>query len=272
MRGMCLSKDHPLCREEIWPTTEWLENLSANTRRLASLHKRGRESIWDCIKAIENRCPSLKLRNGIEGLVNRAAKFVREPLAITIQRQGMSGNESAKKCFEALKICRNGKSEISSVNWKQHREILKPRKDESCEAKAAQIVIDWLRWTPCSIKALAPLELWLCVNRSSELLSKVVHPDFVNPFETFLVNRKRNRIKERNSIRQKRRRLRKKRLALSRSLRSQRRQLHDLVRRELEIIESCNSTEEGPVVAARRLIHYTRRTPEEWKRFFVKKA
>lgn len=200
----------------------------------------------------------MKLRESIEALVDRAAKLRPEPEAITIQKHGIAGSEAAKKCFEALEKCRNGQSKIASIDWEEYREILKPRKGESSEAKAAQIVIDWPRWKPGSITRSGPLEFWLSMIGNRDLLSKLVNPDLVNPFETILADRKENKRKQGNSIRQKRHRLLTKK--------------YELVRQELEIIDSPNSTQNEREAAAKRLIHYTGRTADEWGKIFVKKA
>ena len=269
MRRMC----HPfVLAPTLWPTTEWLDNLSAVIRRLASLHQRGGRSTWSCIGAIENRYPTLKLRKGIEALVDRAAKLRPEPKAIIIQRQGIAGNESAKNCFEALRMCRDGKREIASVNWDEYRDILSPASNKSCKDRATQILLNWLRWKPESKRPWVPLEFWLYTIGNRDLLSKIAPPDYVSPLKTARANREKERIKKGNALRQKRHRLRKDRLALSRRLRSERNGLYELVRQELKIIDSRDSTENDRIAATAQLMRYTPRTPEQWRRFFVKKA
>jgi len=274
----CTREIFGLCRDTgggqtLWPDDKLLDDISTNIRALASLYKHDPETIWQCIIALQSRRKTvLKLRKSIEALVDRASNFLSEPEAIRIQRQGIAGNESAKRCYEDLKKCRDGQSKIASVDWDQYHDILSPRSNEGCHDRATQILIDWLRWKPDSKAPWGSLDFWLLTNCNRDLLSKLVNPDSVNPFETILVDRKRNRIKQGNVIRQKKCRLRKRRLALSQRLRSERRGLHELVRHDLKIIDSCNSTENERLAAAGRLIHYTRRTPEEWRRFFVKKA
>ena len=140
MHQMCGSDDDPLGPvQKLWPNNEWLANLSAIIRRLASLLKRGGPTTWSCIRAIERRYPALKLCKRIETLVDRAARLRPEREAITIQKQGIAGNEAARKCFEDLEKCHNGQSKIASIDWEEYRDILEPLPGESCAVKAAQI-------------------------------------------------------------------------------------------------------------------------------------
>ena len=179
-----------LCREErggqtSWPDAKLFDDIAATIRALASLYERDRETIWQCIIALQNRCkPVEKLRESIEALVDRAAKLRPEPEAIRIQRQGIAGNEAAKKCYEDLEKCRNGQSKIASLNWEEHREILKPLKSESCAVKAAQICIDWRRAIAASRHLGVHWNFEIARIGNSDLALRLMSPNLATGFET----------------------------------------------------------------------------------------
>jgi len=260
-----------------WPSDKFLDRFSEAIRRSASLYDRGGDTIWDCVKVLENRRRSLNLRERIEDLVGRARKlYLPEPRALQIHKQALEGSETSQKCFEALQECFEGKRQLASIKWEAHWAILTPRPTlrESCETRAAQICIDWLRWTFEVERPATPLVFWLMRIGNPDLL-KALGYSRIDPFARIRLKRKETKLtkaKARAAIRQQRSRLRKDRLALSRSLRSERHGLHEIVRQELKIIDSRNSTKNERLAATERLIQYTRRTPDEWRRFFVRKA
>lgn len=269
MEDFCLDYDGHV----EWPRGRFLDRFSEAIRRSASLYFRGGQTIWSCVEAIENRRPSLDLRQRIEDLVKRARKlYLPEPRAIQIRKQALDGNEASKRCFEALRECYEGKSRFTSINWKEHGAILAPRPAESYEARAAQICIDWLRWALKVDGPATPLVFWLMRIGNSDLLRTLGYSRSLDFFDRIRVERRETKLKQGNVIRQKWSRLRKDRLALSRSLRSERRGLHELVRQELKIIDSSETSEDARNAAAGQLAHYTHRTPEEWRRFFFRKA
>jgi hypothetical protein len=84
--NFCLESDPPRSGAPTqWPDGQFLERLSEAIRLSASLYSRGRGTIWDCVKALENRRTSLKLQKRIEDLVRRAA------------RQGLGDSFAAKE-------------------------------------------------------------------------------------------------------------------------------------------------------------------------------
>jgi hypothetical protein len=119
-----------------------------------------------------------------------------------------------------------------------------------------------------------PLVFWLMRIGNPDLL-KALGYSGIDPFARIILKRKETKLtkaRARAAIRQQRSRLRKDRLALSRSLRSERRGLHELVRQELKIIDSGESSEDQRNAAAGRLLHQTGRKADEWRRFFVRNA
>jgi len=144
------------------------------------------------------------------GVSARSNELRPEPEPIQIERQGIAGNKSATECFDALKMCHDGKREISSINWDVYRDILSPTSNESCKDRAAQILIDWLRWKRESQRAA--LEFWLHTIDNHDLLLRIFPPDYVNPLEASRTNNKNNLIKQGNASRQKKQRLRERRL------------------------------------------------------------
>ena len=181
MSTLCFDREATLRPGETsWPSEPWLDELSEIIRRLSSLHQRGGKDLWSRIKAIDNRYGTLKLSAKIQKLVDRAGKLYREPAAIAIQRQALAGNQAAYHCFVALKRCRDGKSEIASENWSEYRETLQPRPAESCEAKAAQLVIDWLRDDRSPQKPSDHLASWLSTIGNPSLAAKLMRPDDAN--------------------------------------------------------------------------------------------
>jgi hypothetical protein len=115
--------------------------------------------------------------------VNRAAKLCQEPAAITIQKQAMAGSRAAKKCFEALKLFREGKCEISSVDWDEYREILTPAPGQNCQAKAAEMVMDWLRWNLGMNRDVAPLKYWIGRIGNLDLASRLMPRDSATAYD-----------------------------------------------------------------------------------------
>jgi hypothetical protein len=213
----------------------------------------------------------------IEDLVKRASKlYLPEPRALQIRKQALDGSEASERCFKALQKCCEGKSQFTSIKWEEHGDILTPRPTlrESCEARAAQICIDWLRWSLEVEGPATPLVFWLMLIGNPNLL-KAFQYSGIDPFARIRLTKKELKLakaKARAAIRQHRSRLRKDRLALSRSLRSERQRLHERVRQELKIIDSGESTEDQRNAAAGRLVHHTGRTADGWRRFFVRKA
>jgi hypothetical protein len=177
MSKLCFDKEATLRPSEIWPSEPWLDELSEIIWRLSSLHRRGGKDLWSCIKAIDNRYRTLKLSGKIERLVDRAGKLYCEPLAIAIQRRAIPGNQAAHRCFAALERCHDGKSTFASEDWEQFREILQPRSDETCEAKALQILADWLLDDQSPQKPWDPLASWLSTMGNASLAAKVMRPD-----------------------------------------------------------------------------------------------
>ena len=271
----CTREIFGLCRETrggqtSWPDDKLLDDISATIRALASLYKRDRETIWQCIIALQNRCKSVvKLRESIEALVDRAAKLRPEPEAIRIQRQGMDGNEGARRCYEDLRKCRDRECEFASLNWNKHREILRPGKSETCEAKAAQICIDWLSRieTPWD-----RLKFEIARIGNSDLALRLMSPDCATVFDNIRAEEKESRSKQLAAYRKRKSRLREKAERLREKVDQLAKKESELVRRELEIMDSADRTGDERDAAAKRLVRYTHRTPGEWRTFFVKQA
>ena len=274
MHRLCRSPDDPLSRgDTLWPSREWLEGISRSVNELAKLLNGERETIWKCIAALGGRHTTLlRLRNGIDKLVDRAAKFYAEPVAIVIQKRGMAGDEAAKKCFAALKRCRDGKIEITSVNWDKYRQILNPRSNESCEAKAAQICLAWLR-DDCRVdKPWLALAHWLAIIGNSDLAARLTSPNTANAFNEIRAEFKNKRSKILAAQRRKKFRLRRQLEENQKKLEEFERLEAELVREELAIIDSTDSTETQRNAAARRLIRYTEQTPDQWRKIVAKKT
>jgi hypothetical protein len=216
MDALCFDKESTLRPGDIfWPSQPWLEELSEIIWRLSSLHRRGGKDLWSCIKAIDNRYRTLKPSGKIERLVDRAGKLYRESAAIAIQRQAIAGNQTAYDCFAALKRCHDGKSQIASENWAQYSEILQPPSVESCEARAAQLVIDWLLDDLRPKKPWDCLASWLSTMGNPSLTAKLMRPD--NFYALVLGSGKQIRPKVSSAMRQKKYR-RRKNHPISRSL------------------------------------------------------
>ncbi len=269
MRRMCCAGDPLSSGQTEWPSREWLVDLSASIRRLALLLKRGGPTTWGCIKAIELRYPALKLRKGIEDLVNRAAKLHPEPEAIRIQRQGMAGSKPAKKCFEALEKCRNGQTKIASIDWEEYREILEPLPGESCAVKAAQICIDCLSRIETPWDRLA-FEI-ACIGNSDWAL-RLMSPGCATAFDNIRAEKKESRSRQLAANRKKKSRLREKVDQLAKKVDQLAKKESELVRRELEMMDSADRTEAERNAAAKRLIRYTQRTPDQWRKIFRQKS
>jgi hypothetical protein len=141
----------------------------------------------------------------------------REPAAIAFQRQALAGNQAAYHCFVALKRCHDGKGEISSENWSEYPEILQPRPAESCEAKAAQLVIDWLLDDLNPKKPWDCLASWLSTIGNPSLAAKLMRPDSANFYAVVLGSGKQIRPKVSSPMRQKKYR-RRRNHPISRSL------------------------------------------------------
>ena len=210
MNKLCFDKEATLRPSEIWPSEPWLDELSEIIWRLSSLHRRGGKDLWSCIKAIDNRYRTLKLSGKIERLVDRAGKLYREPAAIAIQRQAIAGNQVAYGCFAALKRCHDGRSEIASEDWEQFRESLQPRSGETCEAKAAQLVIDWLLDDLNPKKPWDCLASWLSTIGNPSLAAKLLRPDSANFYALVFGSGKQRRRRVSSAMRQKEYRRRKK--------------------------------------------------------------
>jgi hypothetical protein len=274
MHRLCRGPDDPLFSgETVWPSREWLEVISRNVSDLAKLLNCERETIWKCITALAGRQTTLlRLRNGLNKLVDRAAKFYAEPLAIAIQKRGIAGDEAARRCFAALKRCSDGRIEITSVNWEEYRHFLNPRSGESCEVKAAQICLDLLR-NDCRLdKPWLALAHWLAFVGNSDLAARLTSPSIANAFNESRAEFKNKWSKILDARRRKKFRLRrqleeaKKKLEAFESLEA------ELVREELAIIDFPDSTKTQRSTAARDLKRNTGLTPDQWRKILVKKA
>jgi hypothetical protein len=205
----CLTQMGSFCSDvgvtlrPLWPSQAWLSELSTIIRRLSSLHKRGGKDPWSCIKAIDNRCAQ-RLGAKIEKLINRAAKLYYEPAAIAMQRQGFGGNQVAFDCFAALKRCHDGISHMASENWAKYAKVLQPSSAESCEAKAAQLVIDWLLDDLSPEKPWDHLASWLSTLGNPTLASKLLRPDRAQFYALVFGATKRSRSKLSSPLRQRR--------------------------------------------------------------------
>ena len=182
-----------------WPSDKDLEGLSGAIRDLASLYSRGDGSTWSCILAIQNKRPSLNLQKRIEDLVNRASKFYwKLPRAIEIKRQAKEGHEAAKACFKDLQKCSQGQAGIMSIKWDNHGTILAPSaaKGETCKDRAAQICIDWLRWSNQIDEPTSPLRFWLIGIGNLDLAKKLDYSGSTDFFDEILERRKERQAKK----------------------------------------------------------------------------
>ena len=280
LRGMsrfCREKGDPLgSGDVIWPGDRWLSGFAADIRALALMHNRGGKTIWTCIKAIDGRYPTLKLGKNIENMVNRAAKLCQEPAAITIQKQATAGSRAAQECFGALKLCREGECEISSVNWNKYGEMLSPARGQSCQAKATQILIEWLRWNVGVRRDVNPLKYWIARIGNLDLASRLMPRESASVYDRIREEREKTRSRKKAAVRQAIFRLRRGLSKLEDDLRSfatlLRSTRYQLVQEELQTIDSVESTDRERGLAATRLIHYTGRKPDAWRRFFAKIA
>jgi hypothetical protein len=204
MSMLCGDREDALFSGETsWPSQEWLDELSRNIRRLSSLHRRGGQDLWSCVKAIDNRYSTLKLSRKIEKFVDRAAKLYYEPLAIDIQRQAIAGNQRAYDCFAALKRCHDGTSKIASENWAQYNEIVQPPSVESCEVRAAQLVIDWLLDDLSPRKPWDCLASWLSTIGNPALAATLMRPDSVTFYALVFGSKTQIRRKAYSAVHQK---------------------------------------------------------------------
>lgn len=203
MSKLCFDKEAILQPSEIWPSEPWLDELSEIIWRLSSLHRRGGNDLWSCIRAIDNRYPALRLSGKIEKLVHRAGNLYRETAAIAIRRLAISGNQAAHYCFAALKRCHDGRSKFASEDWEQFREILQPRSGETCEAKASQILVDWLLDDQSPQKPWDPLASWLSTMGNPFLAAKVMRPDAAAFYTAFFEYGNRSRPGKSAAMRQK---------------------------------------------------------------------
>jgi hypothetical protein len=273
MNGFCREKGDPLgAGDIIWPGGRWLSGLSADIQILASKHKRGGNTTWTCIRAIDSRYPSLKLGNNIENMVNRAARLCHEPLAIKIQKEAIAGDRAAQKCFEALKLGREGQCGISSVNWDEYRETLKPEPGESCQLKAMRILIDWLRWNLGVERDVAPLKYWIGRVGNLDLASRLMPRDSATVYDEMREEDEKLKFRKKAAVRQRIYRLRRKLSKLDDNCRALLRLIFRLVLEELRIIDSVESTDREREAAAIRLLSYTGRKADTWRKFFVKIA
>jgi hypothetical protein len=254
MNGFCREKGDPLgVGDIIWPGDRWLSGLSADIQILASKHKRGGNTIWTCIKTIDGRYPNLKLGKNIENMVNRAAKLCQGPAAITIQKQAMAGSRAAKKCFEALKLFREGKCEISSVDWDEYREILTPAPGQNCQAKAAEMVMDWLRWNLGMNRDVAPLKYWIGRIGNLDLASRLMPRDSATAYDEMREQDEKLKSRKKAVVRQRISRLRRRISKLNDNCRALLRLIFRGVLKELRIIDSVESTDREREAAAIRL-------------------
>ncbi len=274
----CKGEIFRLCRETqggqtSWPDDKLFDDIAATIRALASLYERDRETIWQCIIALQNRCkPVEKLRESIEALVDRAAKLRPESEAIRIQKQGIAGNEAAKKCFEDLEKCRNGQSKIASIDWEEYREILEPLLGESCAVKAAQICIDWLSRNRGNETPWSPLAFEIARIGNSDLALRLMSPNLATGFDNIRAEKKESRFKQLAAYRKRKSRLREKVNQLAKKESELVRRELEMVRRELEIMDADDRTGDERDAVAKRLMRYTHRTPGEWRTFFVTQA
>ncbi len=229
-------------------------------------------TLWTCIKAIDGRYPNLKLGKNIENMVNRAAKLCQEPAAITIQKQAMAGSRAAQKCFEALKLFREGKCEISSVDWDEYREILTPAPGQNCQAKAAEMVMDWLRWNLGMNRDVAPLKYWIGRIGNLDLASRLMPRDSATAYDEMREQDEKLKSRKKAVVRQRISRLRRRISKLNDNCRALLRLIFRGVLKELRIIDSVESTDREREAAAIRLLFYTGRKADTWRKFFVKIA
>ena len=180
-------------------------------------YRRGGKDLWTCVRAIDNRHSRLNLGGKIEKFVDRATKLYYEPAAFAIQRQAIAGNQVAYGCFAALKRCHDGRSEIASENWSDYPKILRPRPAESCEAKAAQLVIDWLLDDLIPKKPWDCLASWLSTIGNPSLAAKLLRPDSANFYALVFGSGKQRRRRVFSAMRQQKYR-RRKNHPISRSL------------------------------------------------------
>jgi hypothetical protein len=289
MNGFCREKGDPLgVGDIIWPGDRWLSGLSADIQILASKHKRGGNTIWTCIIAIDSRYPSLKLGNSIENMVSRAARLCQEPLAIKIQKQAMAGSRAAQKCFEALKLFREGKCEISSVDWDEYREILTPAPGQNCQAKAGEMVMDWLRWNLGMNRDVAPLKYWIGRIGNLDLASRLMPRDSATAYDEMREQDEKLKSRKKAVVRQRISRLRRRISKLNDNCRDRLRREHRSRTRS-----GCYSFEEHSGGIGRRATirssqiamsvpfgtdverfeRYTSgRKADTWRKFFVKIA
>ena len=193
-----------------WPSDKDLEGLSGAIRDLASLYSRGDGSTWSCILAVQNKRPSLQLRKRIEDLADRASKlYWKLPRAIGIEKQAKEGSVAAEACLKDLQKCYNGQAEIVSIKWERHDAILAPRaaKGETRRERAAQICLDWLRWSRDVHDPSLPLSLWLTGIGNLALAKKLDHLGSTDFFDKTLERRKEDRRKESDAHRQRKQRL-----------------------------------------------------------------
>ena len=207
-------------------------------------------------------------------MVNRAAKLCQEPVAITIQKRAIAGSRAAQKCFEALKLCREGECEISSVNWNEYGEMLSPARGQSCQAKAAQILIEWLRWNLGVGRDVGPLKYWIGRIGNLDLASRLMPRDSAAFYDQMREEGEKMRSRKKAAVRQTIFRPRRGLSKLEDDFRVCRTQKlrFQLVQEELRIVDSVESTDRQRDAAATRLILITGRKPDTWRRFFVKIA
>ena len=248
MSRFCREKGDPLgSGDVIWPGDRWLSGFAADIRALALMHNRGGKTIWTCIKAIDCRYPTLKLGKNIENMVNRAAKLCQEPAAITIQQQATAGSRAAQECFGALKLCREGECEISSVNWNKYGEMLSPARGQSCQAKATQILIEWLRWNVGVRRDVNPLKYWIARIGNLDLASRLMPRESASVYDRIREEREKTRSRKKAAVRQAIFRLRRGLSKLEDDFRSfatlLRSTRYQLVQEELQTIDSVESTD-----------------------------
>ena len=145
-------------------------------------------------------------------MVDRAAKlYWKLPRAIEIRRQAKERDAADKACFADLRKCYNGQAEIVSIDWEQHDKVLAPNaaKGETCRDKAAQICLDWMRWSYEIAAPASTLMIWLAGIGKLDLAKKLDHLGSTAFFDERLERRKKDRRKKSDQLRQQKSRLKK---------------------------------------------------------------
>ncbi len=154
--------------------------------------------------------------------------------------------------------------------------MLSPARGQSCQAKATQILIQWLRWDLGVGRDVAPLKYWIARIGNLDLASRLMPRDSAAVYHTMREERKKARSRKKAAVRQAIFRLRRGLSKLQDDLRSfatlLRSTRYQLVQEELQTIDFVESTDRERALAATRLIHYTGRKPDAWRNFFARIA